>query len=126
MPNQGSVLDAIGNTPMVELRRIAPRGGARVVEVLPVTTEEAKNMARRLAGEEAIFAGTSTGANVVGALRVAERLGPDDVVATIAVDSGLRYLSRTCFAAPDRLPPQRFSSAVDAGRATSCTFDARR
>ncbi len=47
----------------------------------------------RLAAEEAIFAGTSTGANVVGALREAERLGPSATVVTIVVDSGLRYLS---------------------------------
>jgi cysteine synthase len=47
-------------------------------------------MSRRLAREEAIFAGTSSGANVAVALRVAERLGADAVVATIIVDSGLR------------------------------------
>lgn len=68
-----------------------------VDEILTVTTEEAKVMARRLAREEAIFAGTSTGANVVAALRVAERLGPDATVATIVVDSGLRYLSTDVF-----------------------------
>ena len=64
-----------------------------VDEILTVTTEDAKAMARRLAREEAIFAGTSTGANVVAALRVAERLEPDATVVTIIVDSGLRYLS---------------------------------
>lgn len=64
-----------------------------VDEVLTVATEEAKAMARRLAREEAIFAGSSTGANVVAALRVAQRLGPKATVATIVVDSGLRYLS---------------------------------
>lgn len=58
-----------------------------------VSTDEAKAMARRLAREEGIFAGTSTGANVVAALRVAERLGEGASVVTIAVDSGLRYLS---------------------------------
>lgn len=58
-----------------------------------VTTEEAMAMSRRLAREEAIFAGTSSGANVVAALRVAERLGPDATVVTVVVDSGLRYLS---------------------------------
>lgn len=58
-----------------------------------VSTDEAKAMARRLAREEGIFAGTSTGANVVAALRVAERLGAGATVVTIAVDSGLRYLS---------------------------------
>lgn len=64
-----------------------------VEEVLTVSTDDAKAMARRLAREEAIFAGSSTGANVVAALRVAARLGPSATVATIVVDSGLRYLS---------------------------------
>jgi cysteine synthase len=58
-----------------------------------VTTEEAMTMSRRLAREEAIFTGTSSGANVVAALRVAEQLGPDATVVTVVVDSGLRYLS---------------------------------
>lgn len=65
----------------------------QVDEILAVTTEEAKETTRRLAREEGIFAGTSSGANVVAALRVAERLGPDATVVTIMVDSGLRYLS---------------------------------
>jgi cysteine synthase A len=64
-----------------------------VNEIQTVTTEDAKAMARRLAREEGIFAGTSTGANVVAAIRVAQRLGRDATVVTIAVDSGLRYLS---------------------------------
>jgi len=68
-----------------------------VDEILTVSTEEAKAMARRLAREEAVFAGVSTGANVVAAIRVAERLGPDAMVATIVVDSGLRYLSTDVF-----------------------------
>jgi cysteine synthase A len=58
-----------------------------------VATEDAKAMARRLAREEGVFAGTSTGANVVAALRVAQRLGKGATVVTIIVDSGLRYLS---------------------------------
>lgn len=66
-------------------------------EILTVTTEEAKEMARRLAREEAIFAGPSTGANVVAAIRVASRLGPKATVATIVVDAGLRYLSTDVF-----------------------------
>jgi len=73
-----------------------------VDEILTVTTDEAKDMARRLAREEAIFAGTSTGANVAAAIRVASRLGPDATVATIVVDSGLRYLSTDVF----QLSPQ--------------------
>jgi cysteine synthase A len=68
-----------------------------VTEILTVSTEDAKAMARRLAREEAIFAGTSTGANVVAALRIATRLGPGRTVATIIVDSGLRYLSTDVF-----------------------------
>jgi len=64
-----------------------------VNEIQPVTTAEAKDMALRLAREEGIFAGVSTGANLVAALRVARKLGPDATVATIVVDSGLRYLS---------------------------------
>lgn len=64
-----------------------------VHDIIGVSTEDAKAMTRRLAREEGIFAGTSTGANVVAALRVAEQLGPEATVVTIAVDSGLRYLS---------------------------------
>ncbi len=64
-----------------------------VDEVLAVGTDEAKEMARRLAREEALFAGTSSGANVVAALRVARRLGPGATVVTLACDSGLKYLS---------------------------------
>ena len=62
-------------------------------EIVSVSTAEARAMARRLARKEALFAGTSTGANVVAALRVAERLGPERTVATLACDSGLKYLS---------------------------------
>lgn len=68
-----------------------------VDEILTVTTEDAKSMARRLARDEGIFAGASTGANVVAALRVAERLGPKATVATILVDSGMRYLTTDVF-----------------------------
>ena len=68
-----------------------------VNEIATVTTQDAKQMARRLAREEGIFAGASSGANVVAAIRVAQRLGPDATVATIIVDSGLRYLSTDIF-----------------------------
>jgi len=64
-----------------------------VNEIVPVSTEEAKAMARRLAREEAILAGTSTGANLVAALRVAQRLGPGATVVTVMCDSGIKYLS---------------------------------
>jgi cysteine synthase len=64
-----------------------------VSEMQSATTEEAVQMCRRLAREEGIFAGTSSGLNVIAALRVGERLGPAATVATIMIDSGLRYLS---------------------------------
>ena len=64
-----------------------------VDEILAVRTDDAKDMARRLAREEALFAGTSSGANVVAAIQVAGRLGPGANVVTLMVDSGLKYLS---------------------------------
>jgi len=70
-----------------------------VNEIEPVSTSEAKAMARRLAREEGIFAGISSGANAVAALRVAKRLGEGATVVTLAVDSGLRYLSTDVFRA---------------------------
>jgi cysteine synthase A len=67
-------------------------------EIQTVSTEEAMVTARRLAREEGIFAGTSTGANLAAALRVAGRLGPDHTVVTLAVDSGMKYLSTPLYA----------------------------
>jgi len=64
-----------------------------VDEILPVRTDEAKEMTRRLAREEALFAGTSSGANVVAAIRIAGQLGPGATVVTLMCDSGLKYLS---------------------------------
>jgi cysteine synthase A len=66
---------------------------ARVDDVWAIEDAEAIEMTRRLATEEGIFAGISTGANVVGALRLAEKLGPDAVVVTLAVDSGFKYMT---------------------------------
>jgi cysteine synthase len=62
-------------------------------EVLSVKTSEAKEMARQLAKQEGIFAGTSSGGNVHAALRIARKLGPDAKVVTLMVDSGLKYVS---------------------------------
>ena len=62
-------------------------------EIEPVSTDEAEAMARRLAREEAIFAGTSTGGNIVASLRLAARLGPSATIVTIACDHGLKYIS---------------------------------
>jgi len=66
---------------------------ARVDHVEPIGDEEAVEMTARLAREEGIFAGISSGANVVGAHRLAERLGPDAVIVTLAVDTGFKYMS---------------------------------
>src|SRR5581483_1932251 len=65
----------------------------RVDHIEPIADADALAMTRRLASEEGIFAGISTGANVVGAHRLAERLGPDAVIVTLAVDTGFKYLS---------------------------------
>jgi cysteine synthase A len=62
-------------------------------EIQTISTEDAMATARLLARQEGIFAGTSTGANMAVALRIAQRLGPDRTVVTIAVDSGVKYLS---------------------------------
>jgi cysteine synthase A len=62
-------------------------------DVIAVSTTDAKAMTRRLASEEGVFAGTSSGANVIAAIRVAEHLGPDATVVTLMCDSGLKYLS---------------------------------
>ncbi len=64
-----------------------------VDEILAVPTADAKDMTRRIAREEALFAGTSSGANVIAAIRVGERLGPGARVVTLLADSGLKYLS---------------------------------
>jgi cysteine synthase A len=52
-----------------------------------------------LAREEGIFAGVSTGLNLVAALKLAEELGPGRTVATVAVDTGLKYLTSDLFEA---------------------------
>jgi cysteine synthase A len=62
-------------------------------EIAAVATDDAKRMAQHLARTEALFAGTSTGCNVVAALRVAARLGPGATVVTVMCDSGLKYMS---------------------------------
>jgi cysteine synthase len=66
---------------------------ARVDHVEPIEDDAAVEMTARLAQDEGIFAGISTGANVVGAHRLADRLGPDAVIVTLAVDTGFKYMS---------------------------------
>jgi cysteine synthase len=70
----------------------------RVDHLEAIGDEEAVEMTARLSREEGIFAGISTGANVVGAHRLADRLGSDAVIVTLAVDSGFKYLSVSPFA----------------------------
>jgi len=69
----------------------------KVDHVEPIEDDEAIEMTVRLASEEGIFAGISSGANVVGAHRLAEKLGPDAVIVTLAVDTGFKYLSVSPF-----------------------------
>jgi len=97
-PGESSVL--LGNAPGphkiegVGIGYTPPLWEAALIdEIVAVPTKEAKEMARRLAREEALFAGTSSGANFVAALKVARKLGPEAVVVTLMVDSGLKYLS---------------------------------
>ena len=71
----------------------------RVDDVWAIEDGEAIEMILRLAREEGIFAGVSSGANVVAALRLADELGPDAVVVTLAVDSGFKYMSTAPYAA---------------------------
>ena len=54
-------------------------------------------MARRLAREEGLLVGTSSGLNIAAAAQLASELGPDRVVVTVAVDSGLKYLAGDLF-----------------------------
>lgn len=62
-------------------------------EVRAIDEADARQMARRLAREEGIFAGTSSGLNITAAVQLAEELGPGHTVVTVACDSGMKYLS---------------------------------
>ncbi|MGB2874452.1 MAG: cysteine synthase family protein, partial [Gaiellaceae bacterium] len=70
----------------------------KVDHVEPIEDDEALEMTRRLARDEGIFAGISTGANIVGAHLLAERLGPEAVIVTLAVDTGFKYMSVSPYA----------------------------
>jgi cysteine synthase len=58
-----------------------------------MSTQEATAMTVRLAQQEGLFAGTSTGANVLVALRMTERLPPNSTIVTVMCDTGMKYLS---------------------------------
>ena len=75
---------------------------ADATEFMAVATHDAEEMARRLAREEALFAGASSGADVVAALRLAERLGPAATVVTLLVDTGLKYLTTDVYLDAER------------------------
>lgn len=126
-----NILNAIGNTSLVQLRNVVPPDCADVLVKLewenpsslkdrmalaviagphasPLGTgadgrdrfggtEMHKEMARRLAREEALFAGSSSGANVIAAIQVARGLGPGATVVTLMAGSGLKYLSTDVF-----------------------------
>lgn len=66
-------------------------------EVRGIEEGEAREIARRLAKEEGIFTGTSSGLNVAAALQLASELGPGAIVVTVAVDTGLKYLAEDLF-----------------------------
>ncbi|PYH91923.1 pyridoxal phosphate-dependent enzyme, beta subunit, partial [Aspergillus ellipticus CBS 707.79] len=66
-------------------------------EAWAIPEAEAREMCRRLAREEGILAGTSTGLNVVAALRLAKDLGPTKTVVTVACDTGLKYMNGGLF-----------------------------
>ena len=68
-----------------------------VDEVRAIDEAQGRAMARRLAREEGVFCGISSGCNVVGALQLAQELGPGHTVVTVACDTGLKYLEGDLF-----------------------------
>jgi cysteine synthase A len=68
-------------------------------EIATVSTQDAMAMARRLARSEALFAGTSTGANLVAAIELGRRLGPQATVVTVMCDTGIKYISTALYGA---------------------------
>ncbi len=62
-------------------------------EVRVIDENDGRAMAKRVAREDGVFAGTSSGLNIAAAVSLAKELGPGRVVATVAVDTGLKYLA---------------------------------
>jgi cysteine synthase len=80
---------------------IPPHMAARPYDEARAIDEAAgREMARRLAREEGVLVGTSSGLNIAAAVQIALELGPGRVVATVAVDSGLKYLAGDLFETP--------------------------
>ena len=71
-------------------------------EIIVVSAADAMAMSRRLAREEGLFGGASSGANVVAALRLAERLGPQATIVTLMCDTGIKYLSTDVYRQNER------------------------
>ena len=100
---------------------IPPHMSARPYDEARALDEAAgREMARRLAREEGVLVGTSSGLNIAAAVQMARELGPGRVVATVAVDSGLKYLAGDSvrdralnIRARDLCPPARASSFGD-------------
>ena len=67
-------------------------------EARAIDEADARAMAKRLAREEGVLVGTSSGLNIAAAVELARELGPGKVVATVAVDTGLKYLAGDLFA----------------------------
>jgi cysteine synthase B len=102
-PTPGHAIQGLKNMSESIVPDIYDRG--RLDDIMTVRDEEAFEMARRLASEEGIFAGISSGAAVAGALRVAEGMKSGTVV-TIIPDRGDRYLSTMLFrSACAKCPP---------------------
>ena len=87
---------------------VMPHWDADKVDHLePIGDDEAIAMTRRLAAEEGVFAGISTGANVVGAHRLADRLGPEAVIVTLAVEHRVQVHERQPVRRRPSLNPRR-------------------
>jgi cysteine synthase A len=67
-------------------------------EARAIREDDARDLARRLAREEGLLVGTSSALNIAAALELAREAGPGKVVATVAVDTGLKYLAGNLFA----------------------------
>jgi len=79
--------------------RVVPHmSGKPYDEARAIDEAEARVMAKRLAREEGLFAGTSSALNITAALQIAKEIGPGRIVATVAVDTGLKYLAGDLFA----------------------------